>query len=137
MRNDLSVLAAGTALREIYIVYARLRNALRILVRIQLSGIAEFAINRSPPEPEKLPRKATPLIDGSLNENLSESNWPHHLYEKSVFRQLGLFPSCRDPGSMQQCQGRTADRFRYSDLSLPIQCRLVNWGKAHSFGEGA
>jgi len=49
MRNDLSVLAAGTVLHEIYIVYARLRNALRIIVRIQLSGIAEFAINRSPP----------------------------------------------------------------------------------------
>ena len=45
MRNDLSVLAAGTTLYEIYIVYARLRNALRIIVRIQLSGIAEFAIN--------------------------------------------------------------------------------------------
>src|ERR1700730_5148307 len=44
MRNDLSVLAAGTGLHEIYIVYARLRNALRIIVRIQLSGIAEFAI---------------------------------------------------------------------------------------------
>ncbi len=63
MRNDLSVLAAGTALHETYIVYAQLRNALRIIVRIQLSGIAEFAINRSPPETQ-LPRKSTPLIDG-------------------------------------------------------------------------
>jgi hypothetical protein len=31
MRNDLPVLAAGTALHEIYLVYARLRNALRIV----------------------------------------------------------------------------------------------------------
>jgi len=46
-----------------------------------------------------------------------------------VFRQLGLFPGCSDLGSMQQRQGRTADHFRYSDLSLPIQCRLVNWGR--------
>jgi len=63
MRNELSVLAAGTALREIHIGYARLRNALRINLRIQLSGIAEFAINRSPPKTQ-LPRKSTPLIDG-------------------------------------------------------------------------
>jgi hypothetical protein len=63
MRNDLSVLAAGTALLEIQIVYARLRNALRIIVRIQVSGIIEFAINGSPLETQ-LPRKSMPLIDG-------------------------------------------------------------------------
>ncbi len=38
---------SGQALHEIYIVYARLRNARRIIVRIQLLGIAEFAISRS------------------------------------------------------------------------------------------
>jgi len=43
MRNELIRSYSGHGLHEIYIVYAQLRNALRIIVRIQLSGIAEFA----------------------------------------------------------------------------------------------
>ena len=45
MRNDLPVLAAGTALHEIYLVYARLRNALRIVG-------ANSAIRYDPGEPD-------------------------------------------------------------------------------------
>src|ERR1700722_4007445 len=73
MRNDLSVLAVGTALREIYIVYARLRNALRIIVRTQLSVIDEPAIQSGSPPETQLPRKSTPTARRVTQRKTSSS----------------------------------------------------------------
>jgi hypothetical protein len=101
MRNDLSAVAAGRALHEIYIVYARLRNALRIIVRIQLSGIAEFAINRSPPKTQ-LPRKLRHRSTGDSMKNLNEPIGSNHVYKKPVIRTTALLPSSRFPPTTRQ-----------------------------------
>lgn len=64
-RNGLFVLAAGTALHEIQIVYARLRNALRIIARMRHRRVCnQLAVHWN-----STPRKSTTaLIDGWLNE---------------------------------------------------------------------
>jgi hypothetical protein len=120
MQCNLPVLAAGMPLPEIYVVYARLRNALRIIVRIQLSGIAEFAINRSPPETQ-LPKKSTPLIDRRLNEDLNESIGRNHLYEKPVIPPSGSNRISQDFAEVCVAALTDAEQFRLASG------RILTW----------